>query len=47
VSCIAATTDPVTVRPLPNKFVHKIDQSKCIKCGTCMSQCHFKAISKE
>ena len=47
VSCIAATSEPVTVRPLPNKFVHAIDQSKCIKCGSCMAGCHFGAIVKK
>ena len=25
---------------------HTIDTSKCIKCGVCMSNCHFDAISK-
>ncbi len=24
-----------------------IDESKCIKCGTCISACHFKAVRKE
>lgn len=46
VNCISATQNPVTVRPIPNKFVHEIDQSKCIKCGTCVSGCHFGAIEK-
>ena len=26
---------------------HKIDQSKCIKCGACMEKCKFGAISKK
>jgi len=25
---------------------HKIDPEKCIKCGTCINKCPFKAISK-
>ncbi len=29
------------------KSPFKIDQSKCIKCGMCMSSCRFKAIVKE
>ncbi|HCM92661.1 MAG TPA: hypothetical protein DIS78_08870, partial [Lachnospiraceae bacterium] len=27
------------------KSPYTIDQSKCIKCGACMSNCPFKAIS--
>ena len=27
------------------KETHFIDSSKCIKCGTCMEKCKFKAIS--
>ena len=27
------------------KEVHVIDKDKCIKCGTCISKCPFKAIS--
>lgn len=29
------------------KHPHKIDLSKCIKCGTCMEKCKFNAIVKE
>jgi NADP-reducing hydrogenase subunit HndC len=29
------------------KELHTIDQTKCIKCGVCMSNCAFKAIIKE
>ena len=29
------------------KKQHQIDQSKCIKCGACMSKCHFHAIVRE
>ena len=29
------------------KQLHTIDQSKCIKCGACMSTCKFKAIIKK
>jgi len=28
------------------KEQHKIDQAKCIKCGTCLGKCPFKAIVK-
>ncbi len=28
------------------KIAHEIDQSKCIKCGACMSKCKFNAINK-
>lgn len=28
------------------KSQHEIDQTKCIKCGTCMTKCPFKAIVK-
>ena len=28
------------------KQVHTIDQTKCIKCGACMTRCKFKAISR-
>ncbi|MEI8377488.1 MAG: NADH-ubiquinone oxidoreductase-F iron-sulfur binding region domain-containing protein, partial [bacterium] len=28
------------------KEVHKIDQSKCIKCGVCLTACPFKAIKE-
>ena len=31
---------------LPGKFIHEIDQSKCVKCGACMSGCRFGAIIK-
>jgi len=29
------------------KEPHVIDQSKCIKCGACMDNCKFSAISKK
>lgn len=29
------------------KQPHKIDQAKCIKCGTCLDTCKFGAISKQ
>ncbi|MDR0983566.1 MAG: NADH-quinone oxidoreductase subunit NuoF [Ruminococcus sp.] len=29
------------------KVVHKIDQSKCIKCGACLEKCKFGAIVKK
>lgn len=29
------------------KNQHHIDSSKCIKCGACMSKCHFNAIVRE
>lgn len=29
------------------KKQHQIDPDKCIKCGACMSKCHFNAIVKE
>ena len=29
------------------KQQHEIDQTKCIKCGACMSKCHFNAIVRE
>ncbi len=29
---------------VPGKEVYKIDTTKCIKCGACMSACRFKAI---
>ena len=29
------------------KQLHVIDQSKCIKCGACMENCNFGAISKK
>ena len=52
VSCIHATD--VVAKPmvpgkptLPGKFAHEIDQSKCIKCGSCISGCRFGAIIKE
>ncbi len=28
------------------KVAHVIDADKCIKCGTCIENCHFKAISR-
>ena len=31
---------------LPGKFIHEIDQAKCVKCGACMSGCRFGAIIK-
>ncbi len=44
VSCIGVSDKPAK---LPGKFIHVIDQSKCIKCGTCISGCRFGAIVKE
>ena len=32
---------------MPGKFAHEIDQSKCIKCGSCIAGCRFGAIVKE
>jgi NADP-reducing hydrogenase subunit HndC len=29
------------------KEAFKIDPKKCIKCGTCVTVCHFGAVSKE
>jgi len=37
VSCISGTV----------KQVHTIDQSKCIKCGACMTRCKFGAVVRE
>ena len=34
-------------KPMPGKFAHAIDQSKCIKCGSCLSGCRFGAIEKK
>jgi NADH:ubiquinone oxidoreductase subunit F (NADH-binding)/(2Fe-2S) ferredoxin len=52
VSCISASNVParpmVPGKPaLPGKFAHEIDQSKCIKCGSCMAGCRFGAIVKQ
>ena len=51
VSCIHMTQIPakpmVPGKVIPGKFAHEIDQSKCIKCGSCMSGCRFGAIIKE
>ena len=52
VSCISMTDIPakpmVPGKPaLPGKFAHVIDQSKCIKCGSCLAGCRFHAISKQ
>jgi NADH:ubiquinone oxidoreductase subunit F (NADH-binding)/(2Fe-2S) ferredoxin len=52
VSCISASDVParpmVPGKPaLPGKFAHEIDQSKCIKCGSCMAGCRFGAIVKQ
>lgn len=51
VSCIhltdVAAKPMVPGKVIPGKFAHEIDQSKCIKCGTCMSACRFGAIYKE
>ena len=30
----------------PRMFAYAIDTTKCIKCGACISNCHFKAIIK-
>ena len=43
VHCIEVTDQPAK---LPNKFIHKIDTTKCVKCGSCMSGCRFGAIIK-
>jgi NADH-quinone oxidoreductase subunit F/NADP-reducing hydrogenase subunit HndC len=43
VACIGTTDKPAKI---PGKFVHHIDTSKCVKCGTCMSGCKFGAIIK-
>ena len=52
VSCIHVTD--VVAKPMvpgkptmAGKFAHEIDQSKCIKCGSCMAGCRFGAIVKE
>ena len=52
VSCISITD--VVAKPmvpgkptLPGKFAHEIDQTKCIKCGSCLAGCRFGAIVKE
>ena len=52
VSCISVSDVParpmVPGKPaLPGKFAHQIDQSKCIKCGSCMAGCRFGAIVKQ
>ena len=44
VNCISLTDQPAKI---PGKFVHAIDQSKCIKCGSCMAGCRFGAIVKK
>ena len=44
VSCITPTDQPAKI---PNKFVHRIDPNKCVKCGSCMAGCHFGAIVKK
>ena len=43
VACIGLTDKPAKI---PGKFVHQIDVSKCVKCGSCMSGCKFGAIIK-
>ena len=52
VSCIHVTD--VVAKPMvpgkptmPGKFAHEIDQTKCIKCGSCIAGCRFGAITKE
>ena len=51
VSCISmsdvAAKPMVPGKVIPGKFAHEIDQSKCIKCGSCMAGCRFGAIVKE
>ena len=51
VSCIhitdVAAKPMVPGKPMPGKFAHEIDQSKCIKCGSCLAGCRFGAIIKE
>ena len=42
-----ARTCPVGAIEGTVKNPHKIDQSKCIKCGACLSSCPFKAIVSE
>jgi len=39
-------TDPVGCITGSKGEPYKIDQDKCIKCGTCMEKCPFKAIFK-
>ena len=43
VHCINVTDQPAK---LPGKFIHVIDSSKCVKCGSCMAGCRFGAIIK-
>ena len=43
VACIGLTDKPAKI---PGKFIHQIDVSKCVKCGSCMSGCKFGAIIK-
>ena len=43
VNAIHVTDDPAK---LPNRFIHHINQSLCIKCGSCMAGCRFGAIIK-
>ena len=40
-----ATTGAIT--GVPGKEPYKIDATKCIKCGTCISVCRFGAVHKE
>ena len=44
VGCISVTETPAKI---PGKFVHHIDQTKCIKCGSCLAGCRFGAIVKK
>ncbi|PID93805.1 MAG: NADH-quinone oxidoreductase subunit J/K [Bacteroidetes bacterium] len=45
VGCTAcARACPVNCIVGERKMPHRIDQSACIKCGTCMTKCKFKAI---
>ena len=46
--CIGCTRNcPVNAISGSVKQPHEIDQTKCIKCGVCMQNCKFKAISKK
>ncbi|MBO7156031.1 MAG: 4Fe-4S binding protein, partial [Clostridia bacterium] len=44
---LCARNCPVNAMSGAVKQIHKIDQSKCIKCGVCMDKCKFKAIVRK